>query len=70
LAESDVSMLYSANYKTMITQYTFVGRQQEAAKMEELRISSRIEMLAIVGRRRVGKTELIREVLQVKLFSK
>ncbi|MGB1241510.1 MAG: AAA family ATPase [Chitinophagales bacterium] len=42
----------------------FIGRKKEWRKLEELKNSSRSEFVAVYGRRRVGKTVLIREVFQ------
>ncbi|MGN0906573.1 MAG: ATP-binding protein [Bullifex sp.] len=39
----------------------FVGRKKELAQLEELYASSRFEFLVLYGRRRVGKTELLKE---------
>lgn len=43
----------------METTYPFVGRHYQAASMLHLLETPRSEMLAILGRRRVGKTELV-----------
>lgn len=40
----------------------FIGREKELKKFEKIRQSGRSEFVAIYGRRRVGKTELIRKV--------
>lgn len=40
----------------------FIGREKEWKKLESLKQSSRSEFVAVYGRRRVGKTVLIREV--------
>ncbi|MEM0991783.1 MAG: ATP-binding protein [Bacteroidota bacterium] len=40
----------------------FIGRKQEQASLEELKNSYRSEFVAVYGRRRVGKTMLIRKV--------
>lgn len=44
----------------------FVGRSREVAKLEKLYNSNSYEMLVLYGRRRVGKTTLIREFVQDK----
>ncbi|MGB0929198.1 MAG: ATP-binding protein [Chitinophagales bacterium] len=46
----------------MIT--NFIGREKEWKKLEVLKNSSRSEFVAVYGRRRVGKTVLIREAFQ------
>ena len=38
-----------------------IGRKQERQRLDSLKLSKRAELLAIIGRRRVGKTFLIRE---------
>lgn len=38
----------------------FIGREKEIAKLERLIESERSEFVAVYGRRRVGKTMLIR----------
>ncbi|SDF18193.1 hypothetical protein SAMN04487996_109147 [Dyadobacter soli] len=43
------------------------GRQDEQAQMKQLLLSGKAEFLAIYGRRRVGKTFLIRNVYQKEL---
>ena len=40
----------------------FVGRTKEIKKLNALKKSKRAEFVAIYGRRRVGKTELVRIV--------
>lgn len=45
---------------------TIIGRKQEIAEINELYNSDKPEFLAVYGRRRVGKTFLIKEVLQGK----
>jgi len=44
----------------------FYGREKELLKIRGLRTSGRSEFLAVYGRRRVGKTMLIREALEQK----
>lgn len=46
---------------------SFVGRQREATQMLDLLENNRSDMLAVLGRRRVGKTELIRQVYSGKI---
>jgi len=41
---------------------TFIGRKEETAVMQDLLNSKEAEMLAVIGRRRVGKTFLVRTV--------
>lgn len=42
----------------------FIGREKEWKKLEELKKSHRSEFVAVYGRRRVGKTVLIRKVFK------
>lgn len=44
-----------------------IGREQEIAKLEQYVSSGRSEFIAIYGRRRVGKTFLIKELFEQKL---
>ena len=39
-----------------------VGRKQQIEDLQEVLASNRPEMMALVGRRRVGKTYLVRQV--------
>lgn len=47
----------------MENEFHFVGRSHQASSMLHLLETSRSEMLAVFGRRRVGKTELVWQVL-------
>ncbi len=40
----------------------FIGRKREIARLEEIKNSDRAEFVALYGRRRVGKTVLVRQV--------
>ena len=42
----------------------FIGREKEKKRLEDLKYSYRSEFVAVYGRRRVGKTFLIREFFQ------
>lgn len=42
----------------------FIGREKEKKRLEDLKKSNRSEFVAVYGRRRVGKTLLIREVFK------
>ena len=44
----------------------FVGREKELQKLNELYQSDQFEFVVFYGRRRVGKTTLIREFMQEK----
>ncbi len=44
----------------------FVGRQQELKKLNAMYESGQFEFAVIYGRRRVGKTTLIKEFCKVK----
>ena len=41
-----------------------IGRVKQIAQLEEALISNKPEMVAVIGRRRVGKTFLIRNVYE------
>lgn len=47
--------------------YTMVGRQEEIGIINKLLESKQAEFLAVTGRRRVGKTFLIKEALGSKI---
>ena len=44
-----------------------VGREKEKKELEKLYNSNKAELVAIYGRRRIGKTYLVDEVLQGKI---
>ncbi len=44
--------------------YKIIGREKELTKLDELYKSKEAEFLALYGRRRVGKTYLIRQYFQ------
>ncbi len=46
---------------------TLIGRKEEQATLKEVLQSKEAEMVAVIGRRRVGKTFLIKEVYQESL---
>ena len=41
-----------------------IGRNREILQMEELKSSPKSEFVAVYGRRRVGKTFLIRQIFE------
>ncbi len=43
---------------------SIVGREKEKAGLKEYMLSGRSEFIAIYGRRRVGKTFLVKELLE------
>lgn len=43
-----------------------VGRQRQIRELEEALLSPKPEMVAMVGRRRVGKTYLVRQIYNKK----
>jgi len=45
---------------------TIIGREQEINRIQELYVSRKPEFVALFGRRRVGKTFLVRELLEKK----
>ncbi len=53
-------ILHLANYKNIMDEV--VGRESEIEILNYLLESDRSELIAIYGRRRIGKTFLIREV--------
>lgn len=44
----------------MMQAQSFIGRQEEIATLEKYYFSDRSEFVAVYGRRRVGKTYLVR----------
>lgn len=44
----------------------FVGRESELTKLEKMYSTNEFQFAVIYGRRRVGKTTLIREFLKIK----
>ena len=50
-------------------QSMLIGREEEIYQLEEAYSSSQSEFVAIYGRRRIGKTYLVRETLQGRLLS-
>ena len=44
----------------------FIGREKELSALNDFYESGRFEMVTIYGRRRVGKTELIKEFIKDK----
>ena len=44
----------------------FIGREEESARLESLWAGKGLRMVVLYGRRRVGKTALIRHFLQDK----
>ena len=45
---------------------SIIGREQEISRIQELYLSKKPEFIALFGRRRVGKTFLVRELLEKK----
>lgn len=54
-------LLFLAAFKLNIMARIVVGRKNERERLDEALSSSRSELLAVYGRRRIGKTYLIRE---------
>ena len=46
--------------------YEIVGRKKEIQKLDEILASKEAEFLALYGRRRVGKTYLVRQFFKSK----
>lgn len=46
--------------------YEIVGRKKEIQKLDEILASKEAEFLALYGRRRVGKTYLVRQIFKSK----
>lgn len=44
-----------------------IGRKQQISELNEAYNSNKPEMLALVGRRRVGKTYLVREIYKQRI---
>ncbi len=61
MAESGVKQIDSANYIFSMIK-DFIGRNTEITLLQETYQSRTSEMVAIIGRRRVGKTHLVRHV--------
>jgi AAA+ ATPase superfamily predicted ATPase len=53
-----------SEYKKMKEKTKLIGREKETASIDKLMHSGRAEFLAVYGRRRVGKTFLIRQYLK------
>lgn len=45
----------------------FIGRERELATLNKLYASDKFEFVVIYGRRRVGKTALISQLLTIKI---
>ncbi len=54
-----------ARFKTVLTM--IIGRKREIEELEERYQSDKPEFVAIYGRRRVGKTYLVKELFQDKM---
>ena len=64
-AKSDIFCIFVANYKTSFMKATkIIGREKEQEYLQDLYGSGQAEFVAIYGRRRVGKTFLIRELFK------
>ncbi|HQK65792.1 MAG TPA: ATP-binding protein, partial [Tenuifilaceae bacterium] len=60
-------MLYL--WRNMIpNKMTIIGRQEEIKSFQKVYGSKRSELIALYGRRRVGKTFLVRELFRKELF--
>ena len=57
--------LYWQIIKIMVNT-TIIGREREINCLQELYVSKKPEFLALLGRRRVGKTFLVRELFKKK----
>ena len=67
-SQNDLKLLFLAAVqrcfkykKSQIVPRDIVGRRREKEKLEEALKSDRSELIAVYGRRRIGKTHLIRE---------
>jgi len=47
---------------------TLIGRQEEQEILRKALASTEAEMVAVIGRRRVGKTYLVEQVYQDRIF--
>ena len=47
----------------------FVGRKEEVKEIKEALISQKFESILLYGRRRVGKTEIIKEALKEAVYN-
>ena len=59
-------VLFTENYKHLEIKM-LIGREEEVKKLNELYDSGEAELIALYGRRRVGKTYLIDEVFEKKI---
>jgi hypothetical protein len=59
-------VIFAASYRTIdiIIRYMIIGRKQEIKTLKKAYDSKRSEFVAVYGRRRVGKTFLIKEALE------
>lgn len=64
-AANSIFGIFAANYKEILIM--IVGRQEEIAELDKLYNSGRPEFVAIYGRRRVGKTFLVKQVLKERI---
>ena len=55
------------NHETILTMSAIIGRKQEMEELERLYRSDRPEFVAVYGRRRVGKTFLIKQALKDRI---
>lgn len=68
MAESTYLCIDSAKYNIYNMSAKIIGRGTEIANIQKLIDSKDAEMLAVIGRRRVGKTFLVRSVIGKKLL--
>ncbi len=67
-AKINIFTIFVANYKSglMVTN-KIIGREKEQKRLRDLYNSGKAEFVAIYGRRRVGKTYLIRQLFENKI---
>ena len=68
-ADFDIFTTFAADYNKKIikTMSKIIGRKQEIGELEKLYRSDRPEFVAVYGRRRVGKTYLIKQALKDRI---
>ena len=59
---------FSLRLQTFTMEIPFIGREKEKEILQEALQSAEAEMVAVVGRRRVGKTFLIKKVYEKQII--
>ena len=64
MAKSRFLYNFAPEYNRIIMEKSIIGRKEEITRLKKYIASDRSELIAIYGRRRVGKTFLIKELLE------